>query len=291
MWVQLTLRVPEEQLEAIESTLTGLGAQSISLSSAADETVVEPPLGTLPMWSQVGVVALFSADCDYGAIRHTFRREFDDVQLLDVDFLGDQDWSTTWREGWTSKRFGNLVVAPFHEQAEAGTVTVHLDPGLAFGTGHHPSTALCLRWIVSSMPRRARVLDFGCGSGILSIAAKKLGAETVMGIDRDPQAVCATMENARANDVEIECRENLSSAASFDVVIANILSQTLIELSSLLSDSVAQDGWIVLSGLLIDQVTGVQRAYPDFEFCPLLTEEGWALVAGQKQVDRYRGSN
>ena len=271
---------------------------------------------TLDDWPKVRVTGLFELGADLSALRSAFPD-----QAVDIEFLADEDWLNAWRRFAVVRKFGRLTIIPSVPEAAdvagkdasvpcstgtsgtqpcgtmpaADPVVMRLDPGLAFGTGSHPTTRLCLEWLAARDMRDRSMLDYGCGSGILAIAAKLLGAGRVVGVDHDPQALMATETNAARNGVrfavkhgEAFSRDDVSAGgetgsvnAPFDVVMSNILSGTLVALAPLLSGCVAATGTLVLTGILADEADGVMRAYPDFEFRAPLRLEEWVLLHGE----------
>lgn len=293
MWLQLMVTVDEDLAEAVSDALMDAGASSVSFLDAGDQPLFEPPLGTTPVWAQTRVVGLFEADADLAAVRLSLERSFGADKFRDwsEEALADQAWERAWLEHFRPMRFGDrLWVCPTgFTVEETGAAVMLLDPGLAFGTGTHPTTALCLEWLDAAALKGAVVLDYGCGSGILGIAAALLGAERVYAVDIDPQALVATSDNARKNEVEdkieIALPERLSSFES-DVVLANILANPLMELADELRSRLRVGGRIVLSGVLAEQAEAVMAVYAlkGFEMEPVAISEGWARLAGVRRV-------
>ena len=288
-WLQLSVEVTGDLADVATGVFMDAGALSVTYQDAADEPILEPGLGEHPVWSATRVVALFPEDGDAGRITQRLREALHDAGIEPrIERLEDRDWSSTWRETFHAMRFGaHLWVVPSGEQApESDAVTIHLDPGLAFGTGTHVTTALCLEWLDAHPPLEREVIDYGCGSGILAIAAGKLGARRVRAVDIDPQALLATRENAGRNGmgrrVEALLPEALD-ARPVDLVIANILANPLIELAESLAGRVTLEGHIVLTGILAEQAADVMAAYrPWFEFREPVEREGWVLLEGVK---------
>jgi ribosomal protein L11 methyltransferase len=290
-WLAVAFDTPEQWAEPYGELLSALGAVAVSELGRAD-VVLEPAPGATPRWPTTTIEALFALDAPIAEIARSlasFGRSHDaPIPHPDVRFVADQEFATAWRTHAVPRRFGeHLWVVPSEcELPVPGAVALHMDPGLAFGTGEHPTTALCLEWLDGHTLRGAHVVDFGCGSGILAIAAALLGAERVIAIDHDPQALVATRNNARANEVE----RHISTASPDampdgiwrrqQVVIANILANPLIELAPQLSRLLASGGWLVMSGILEDQVARVRAAYPDVRFEEPVVADGWARVAG-----------
>jgi ribosomal protein L11 methyltransferase len=288
-WLQLSVEVTGDLADVATGVFMDAGALSVTYEDAADEPILEPGLGEHPVWSATRVVALFPEDGDAGRVTQRLREALYDAGIEPrIERLEDRDWSSTWRETFHAMRFGaHLWVVPSGEQApESDAVTIHLDPGLAFGTGTHVTTALCLEWLDAHPPLEREVIDYGCGSGILAIAAGKLGARHVCAVDIDPQALLATRENAGRNGVDRRVEALLPEALDarpVDLVIANILANPLIDLAESLAGRVTLEGHIVLTGILAEQAADVMAAYrPWFEFREPVEREGWVLLEGVK---------
>ncbi|BBA34388.1 ribosomal protein L11 methyltransferase [Methylocaldum marinum] len=289
MWRQLAITVDETSAEPVSDLLSSLGAVSVSFEDAGDQPLFEPKPGETPVWRQTKVLGLFDADADTDRIRNSVVNRFGErVLQCQVEDLEDRVWERAWLDHFQPMRFGRrLWICPTgFEPPEPEAVNVVLDPGLAFGTGTHPTTALCLEWLDAHDLEGKTVIDYGCGSGILAVAALKLGASMAYGIDIDPQALTASDENARKNGVE----GNLAlgyprefSGLHADLLIANILATPLIKLAAEISEKVLPGGSLALSGILATQVDAVRSAYAsEFDFSlPVLREE-WALLAGVK---------
>ncbi len=291
-WLQISVEVGGALVDVATDLFMEAGALSVTYQDAADEPILEPGLGEHPVWSVTRVVALFSDDRDAGRTTQRLREALHAAGIEPrIERLEDRDWSSTWRETFHAMRFGAcLWVVPTGEQAPAAdAVTIHLDPGLAFGTGTHVTTALCLEWLDAHPPLGREVIDYGCGSGILAIAAGKLGARHVRAVDIDPQALKATRDNAGHNGME-QCVEALFpealDARPVDLVIANILANPLVDLADALASQVSPEGHIVLTGILPEQAADVMTAYrPWFEFRNPVKREGWVLLEGVKHDD------
>jgi ribosomal protein L11 methyltransferase len=267
-WQQLVIELGSLDPEAVEAELAELGAVSVTLSDSGDNPVLEPAPGETPLWPATRLTALFEAthDLDRVAADVAQRLGIDALPAYRLETLEDRDWEREWLRDFGPMRFGDrLWVCPRGTTApDADAVVVELDPGLAFGTGTHPTTALCLAWLDSLPLEGKTVIDYGAGSGILAIAALKLGARRALAYDIDPQAVIATRENAEANGVagrlDVTLRKHdLKEPA--EVVIANILAGPLIELATEILDLTITGGTLALSGILSEQVPEVSRAY------------------------------
>ena len=271
-WLRLRVTTRRDCAEATEGRLRGAGAVALSLlpvESAA--SVVEPSPNAQPLWDRVSIEALFPVDCDLTPLRGLG---------ASADFVADQDWSETWRQDRGPMRFGRLLVLPRDDPRPPATdtCTIRMDPGLAFGTGQHPTTAMCLDWLGQTPLANRRVLDVGCGSGILAIAAARLGAAAVVAVDHDPQARQATLDNAHANDVRLTVVEAVAATQDgFHVALANIVANTLCDMAP---DLTRRAQTLVLSGVLPDQVDEVVAAYPGVRFDQPEIRNGWAMLVG-----------
>jgi ribosomal protein L11 methyltransferase len=289
-WRQLAIEAGDLDVEALSAFFETHGALSVTLADAGDQPLFEPDPGTTPLWSSTRLTALFDDSVDLAPVREAFGHSFGAAsQRLVEQELADQDWERSWLDRFQPMRFGeHLWVCPAGQRPapEPGQVLVDLDPGLAFGTGTHPTTALCLEWLDRHPPIDCRVLDFGCGSGILAIAALKLGAAAVSAVDIDPQALWATRENAGRNGVVERLAAGLPADVQgqrFEVVLANILANPLIELAPLLADLLEPGGRLVLSGILSEQAQRVQQAYePWIRFAPAAMRQQWVRLEGTK---------
>lgn len=259
-----------------------LGAFAATITGDEGE-VVEPLPDETPLWPQATVEGLFAADVDVAAVAAACGQ-----QPVDSAPLEDQDWSHTWRRDLSPRRFGRLVVAPSQSGAQlagpAPDAVVRLDPGLAFGSGTHPTTALCLEWLASADLVAKRMLDVGSGSGILGIAALAMGAESVVAVDHDPQALLSTRQNAAANGVEdrLALFADLAEVEGrFELVVANIVSGVLIDMAPALAVRLARDGRLLVSGILAGQVGDVVDAYRGtVEFALSMQQGEWAALVG-----------
>jgi ribosomal protein L11 methyltransferase len=288
-WLQFSLHVPGDQADAVSAVIDDAGALSVTILDAADEPLLEPLPGETPLWRRTRIVALFEPDADPRPLQQTLRGLLEMPGLqLQVEHLDDRDWSTTWRDSFGAMRFGGrLWVCPVGEDPEqTDAVVVHLDPGLAFGTGTHATTALCLEWLDAHPPAGLSVIDYGCGSGILAIAAHKLGALDIVAVDIDPQALQATRENALRNQINAQLSVMFPQdldAGPVDVVLANILANPLIEHAAALAGLVKQGGYIVLTGILSEQADEVMAAYREwFDFSTPVQREEWILLAARR---------
>lgn len=289
-WIQTHLTVDKSQAPLIELLFENLGAVSITLGDAGDEPMLEPGPGETPLWQATRVTGLFSGDTDRDALRSTLDQSLqkDLARHLTVETLEDQDWERAWLERFSPLQFGErLWICPTgHTVTAHNAVVVDLDPGLAFGTGTHPTTALCLEWLDGVDLEGKTVIDFGCGSGVLAIAALKLGAKRAIGVDHDPQAILASRENAIRNQVSDKLdlfHSEEFSPCTADVVIANILANVLIDLQPQISQLIAQPGQLVLSGILEEQSDDVAQAYTQaLSGLNVSTMDGWVRISGHR---------
>ena len=290
-WLQVRLAISPEKAETYEDALLEVGAVSVTFMDAEDQPIFEPELNTTPLWWHTHLLALFEADTDAGAV-------FAHLQLLTgaalpehhAEVIEDQDWERSWMDNFQPMRFGRRlwIVPSWHEAPEPGSVNLLLDPGLAFGTGTHPTTALCLEWLDGQQLQDTQVLDFGCGSGILAIAALLLGARQAVGTDIDVQALEASRDNAQRNGIADErfpvyLPADLP-AQQADVLVANILAGPLVSLAPQLSGLVRPGGLLALSGILAEQGEEVAAAYAqDFELDPIANRDGWVRISGRRR--------
>lgn len=289
-WNQIRLRALREHSEALEDLLLELGAMSVTFSDAEDNPVLEPAPGETPIWPELILTALFEADANVELVISALENSIHPFTDLQSETLEDQDWERAWMDDFQPMQFGkHLWICPsWQEPPDPEGINLMLDPGLAFGTGTHPTTALCLEWLDAHPPKGQLVIDYGCGSGILAIAALKLGARHCWGIDIDPQALTASRDNAEKNDVSdahfyVAEPDGLPPVTA-DLVIANILSGPLVELAPELNALVKPGGHIVLSGILQEQADSVLTAYSQwFEMQTPVTREDWVRLEGIKR--------
>ena len=291
-WIQLTLEAGDQDPEQLSDFLLAAGAQSVTFLDAADQPIFEPDPGDTPLWTATRVVALFDEAQRFEPVRLALADRFGAAAAarIELEALEDRDWERAWMDHFQPMRFGHhLWVVPTGMAApeDPEAVVLDLDPGLAFGTGTHPTTALCLQWLDGHPPRGRTVLDFGCGSGILAIAALKLGAARALGTDIDDQALWASRENAVRNGVEARLALMLPGdlpGEPVDLLLANILANPLIQLAPRLAALVRPGGQLLLSGILAEQADSVMAAYASWiRFSPPMEREGWVCLAGTKQ--------
>ncbi len=283
------MTVPTAATEPIEDLLLEFGAVSVTLQAADDEELFALHGADAPLWQQCRIEGLFDSPVDWQVLSDMVTVLESSALVAAPVTLADTDWTEAFRQYAVDRLFNNrLRLAPRGSPRDEKVTTVELDPGLAFGSGSHPTTQLCLEWIARQEFGGLRILDFGCGSGVLGITMAMLGAKHVMCVDVDLQALQATRENANHNAVSASVLTTLPTAAftvpaeGYDVVIANILLQPLIELAPILDDAVARRGTLVLSGVLATQRTALLAAYPEIDFQNIVEEQGWLLLVGRR---------
>ncbi|TWI58370.1 ribosomal protein L11 methyltransferase [Pseudomonas duriflava] len=289
-WLQVRLAITPEQAQPYEDALLDLGAVSVTFMDAEDQPIFEPDLGTTPLWSNTHLLALFEADIDENDLAKHLTLLAGSEKAFQLEHIEDQDWERSWMDNFQPMRFGQRlwIVPSWHEAPEPGAVNLLLDPGLAFGTGTHPTTALCLEWLDGQPLEDCQVLDFGCGSGILAIAALLLGAKRAIGTDIDIQALEASRDNAGRNGIAPErfpvyLPESLPTEPA-DVLVANILAGPLVSLAPQLSNLVKPGGRLALSGILAEQAEEVRAAYESaFLLDPTAEREGWIRITGVRR--------
>lgn len=290
-WLEISVRVTRDRAALVESVLQEQPVLALTLTDDADDPVFEPGVGETPLWPSLRVTALFDADTPVEPLTHLLSLVpgIDRPQQVSFRTLEDQQWERAWLDRFQPMQFGrDLWVVPGDQAIPDHAVHVlRLDPGLAFGTGTHPTTRLCLQWMDGHDFTAQTVLDFGCGSGVLGIVAAIKGASRVLCVDNDPQALTATRDNARRNEV-LSLIETLPPEAyapvAADVVLANILAAPLIELAPLLTASLKAGAHLVLSGILEQQTQEVLAAYrPCMRDLSVTFDEGWVRIDGRKK--------
>jgi len=294
-WIQIILTVDQNHAPLVEAALENAGALAVTLSDAGDDPLLEPLPGTMPLWTGVRLTALFRDDPASQATVEGLALRLGAHSPVPprVEHVDDRPWERVWLDEFRATRFGRrLWVCPQGQRVpEPDGVVVDLDPGLAFGTGHHPTTALCLEWLDGTELADQTLLDFGCGSGILAIAALKLGAAHAIAVDHDPQAIDATRANADRNQVADrllagapESLDQLGTRLPADLVVANILAGPLVTLAPTLLRHLRPVGGLALSGVLREQVAAVSAAYAgEVDLAPTRIREDWALISGTKR--------
>ncbi|MDQ7017323.1 MAG: 50S ribosomal protein L11 methyltransferase [Gammaproteobacteria bacterium] len=291
-WLQIALELEKQQLEQHEDALLNAGALSVTYTDAADQPLLEPAPGETPIWQQVRLLGLFNDDTLPERILLQLCVELNLARppAHQFELLEDRNWVRAWMDDYQPMQFGAQLwicpttLQPPHPEA----VNLRLDPGLAFGTGTHPTTALCLSWLANADLKGKSVIDYGCGSGILAIAALLLGAKQAQATDIDPQALLATQSNAELNNVESQlncCLVEDFEAPKSDLVMANILAGPLTELAPSLAALCTSGGQIILSGLLAEQAEEVRDVYQQwFELSPTQQQDEWILLHGTRRA-------
>jgi len=289
-WQKLTLHLPSFSIEPLSDLLNEMGAVAITLEANTTEEIFEPPLNETPLWHQTTLNALFEVEIDLHGLLPILEEALHPEKLLyQITQVADQDWQKLCQDTFQPVCFGaRLWVYPsWHQPVDDDKPRLLLDPGLAFGTGSHPTTALCLEWLAHELKGGECVIDYGCGSGILALAALKLGACKVWAVDNDPQALEATLENAKRNqlnapEIETVLPETLPSIQA-DVLVANILANPLVDLAPHFASLVSLGGKIALSGILAEQAERVVAAYlPWFRFNAPTRSEQWVRLDGER---------
>ncbi|HFE39430.1 MAG TPA: 50S ribosomal protein L11 methyltransferase [Gammaproteobacteria bacterium] len=291
-WNQLTLYASRAIAEQLSTSLEDLGAVSVTLKEGGAEEILEPLPGETPLWRDTQVVGLFDQAQDIHRLVETLKQIAGVASFprYTIEAIADQDWERAWLKDFKPMRFGrNLWIVPSsHAPLDEHAVNIMLDPGLAFGTGTHATTALCLQWLDANNVCDQVVIDYGCGSGVLAIAAAKLGAKKVYAVDIDPQAITATQQNALNNAVHgliDACLVDTFEEKLADVLLANILANPLETLASSFATLLRPSADIVLSGILETQADAVLQVYSQwFDMNPVQRQAGWALLSGKKKV-------
>lgn len=288
-WQQVHITIAKEQLQEIEDFLLSIGALSTTYKDAGDNPVLEPLPGETPLWPELIVTALFAQKKNINTVMNILKRHYPELNTT-KETLEDQDWERSWMKDYHPMSFGNrLWVVPSNMEApDKNATNLKLDPGLAFGTGTHPTTSLCLQWLDAHDVSNKTLLDYGCGSGILAIAGLLLNASMAEGVDIDPQAITASNDNAINNNVNdklsVYLPENYQ-AKQYDVVMANILSGPLADLAPNLSSYTKAGGSIILSGILEEQAASINAVYQQwFDMEATVINDGWAMLSGRKRI-------
>ena len=284
-WKTIAVAATRESIDSLEELLWEQGAVSVTVEDGGDSPLFEPGPAETPLWDTIIATGLFEQDIDPAGVRETL--DAAGFSVLYADELADRVWEREWLERFKPMQFGNrLWVCPTgHEVPAPDAIVMNLDPGLAFGTGTHPTTHLCLAWLDGHVVPGERVMDFGCGSGILGIAALLLGAREVVAVDNDPQAVTATVDNAERNGVDDRLHASLPAGepqGQYDLVIANILAQPLVDLAPHLTELLGgREARLVLSGIMASQVEWVASAYPALAFEAPVILDDWVCLVGK----------
>ena len=292
-WLQFVMDLGAIDPDDAESALLQAGAFSVTLSDAGDDPVLEPGPGQTPLWARTQITGLLPGEAEPQEIRESLQNflQLATLPAHRIERLADREWAREWLKDFGPMRFGErLWICPHGIEVDAeDAVVVRLDPGLAFGTGTHPTTAMCLEWLDSVDMVGKSVLDYGCGSGVLAIAALKLGAATATGMDIDPQAMIATRQNAAENDVNVTvCGSDEELEGTFDVVVANILAGPLVEFADSITSRLASRGMLALSGVLCEQADTVMAAFDPwiaFDEPSFREQDGqtWSRLTGSRR--------
>jgi len=287
-WLQLSLQTDKANADLVSEVLMGLDSVSITYLDTHDDAIYEPPVGETPLWQNVTINALFDSGADQGHIENTLL-ELCDTKVLSFEVLANRAWEDECKKDFHTMQFGEQIwICPsWEESAELpdNAVVIDMDPGLAFGTGTHQTTDLCLQYLDENPPEGLSAIDYGSGTGILAIAAAKLGALKVAAIDNDPQAVLATKDNVSNNQcdevITILHSDDNTPLEACDLLIANILANPLVSLAPMFSGLVKSGGRIVLSGILEEQLEMILEAYKeDFSQLEVKQKDEWCRVSG-----------
>ena len=287
-YLKLTLPINETQFDALEAALSSSGAVSVTMEDAGDAPILEPGVDETPLWRELKLSALFNPNVNQKKLLNKLKRLLDPAlfDALIFEDIADEAWELKWLEHFTPICFSNVlwIGTEQHQPDQEYRALIYLEPGLAFGTGTHPSTYMCLEWLAQNDLRDKTVIDYGCGSGILAIAAAKLGAKMIWCVDNDPQALTATLSNAEKNKVQLNTYlpEALPPIEA-DIVLANILANPLTTLAPLCIKSLKPQGHLVLAGILDSQESLVKDAYaPHISWQETRHKEEWVRLSGVK---------
>jgi ribosomal protein L11 methyltransferase len=290
-WMQLTLQTSKDQADFVSEILVGLDSVSVTFSDSQDDAIFEPPVGSTPLWQHVTITALFDLEVDQDHVGHVLS-QICNIDQINFELLKDRVWEDECKKDFHAMQFGQRIwICPSWEDSASlpdDAIVIDMDPGLAFGTGTHQTTDLCLQYLDANMPVGYTVIDYGSGTGILAIAAIKLGAVSVVAVDNDPQAVTATINNINANQCQDQIRvihtQDEGQLDKVDLLIANILANPLVDLCEHFSNLVKQGGEIALSGILKDQLPIVLEAYGEyFETLEVEKKDEWCRVNGKRK--------
>ncbi|WP_320823469.1 50S ribosomal protein L11 methyltransferase [Reinekea sp.] len=293
-WLQIRLATRPDHSEILEDALLLAGCKAVTLIDTDDKPVYEPIRGTTPLWEHTTIQGLFEEDVDVGQLLSLMDSVIAANQLsvasISTEILEDKDWEREWMDNFKPIACGDRlwIVPSWQSPPDPGGVNLKLDPGLAFGTGTHPTTFLCLQWLNDHIQAGDSVLDYGCGSGILGLAALLLGADRMTGIDIDPQALVATDNNAVANGIApnryLVTTDAHELEQHYQIVVANILAGPLCDLSDAIASYLKPGQPLVLSGILAHQADAVMAAYSQtIAFDPVVTLDGWVRLSGRRK--------
>ncbi len=288
-WHQIKIWLQGSDAEPIEKFLHNFGAASVTLLDAEDQPVFQAEPGATPLWDKVLLIGLFPSNIDLTDVESLLRITFPSIQAIETGELADCDWERSWMGDFHAMQFGErLWICPSWESPpQPDAINIRLDPGLAFGSGTHATTSLCLHWLEQAELRNRRVIDYGCGSGILAIAAALLGAGQVIAVDNDPQALIATRNNREQNNIpaqqlEVYAPEQVPAHPA-QVLLANILAEPLAQLAPTFARLLEPGGSLVLSGVLDAQVESLLDHYREwFDIVETASESGWARITATR---------
>ncbi len=291
-WIQINTTVSESLAEPLSDAFLEVNAASVTFQDAQNQPIFEPDLGTTPVWQQTKVIGLFDAKVDTQAIIQMLVNIQPDIPAnrYKIEPLEDKDWVRAWMDQFSPMQFGKQlwIVPSWSQPPQPNAINLMLDPGMAFGTGTHPTTAMCLTWLDQHPPKGLKVIDYGCGSGVLALAAQKLGAHSVTGTDIDPQAILASQQNAERNHetIPFELVKTFQSEP-VDLLIANILAGPLKELAPEFNRLLKPEGTLVLSGLLATQANDLIAHFQaiGIQLTTFEQQEEWGLLAGKKHTN------
>ncbi|WP_420592244.1 50S ribosomal protein L11 methyltransferase [Bacterioplanoides sp.] len=296
-WIQIRIHAQRAQVNSIEDALMAQGALSVTLQDDADQPILEPELGTNPIWDETQIIGLFEANQNSELLLKNLNGFYQNLsgQSLPkhkLEILEDKDWIRAWMEDYHPMQFGQrLWVCPsWQTPPQPDAVNLMLDPGLAFGTGTHPTTDLCLQFLDQEVEGEELVVDYGCGSGILGIAALLLGSEKMVGVDIDPQALTATRDNAGRNNISDDLYDvflpDKTPDVKADIMVANILAGPLQALAPDIARLTRSGGKLALSGLLAEQAEEVSQCYSQwYNMNPAKQLGDWVLLTGTRRED------
>ena len=296
-WIQIRIHAQRAQVNSIEEALLAQGALSVTLQDDADQPILEPELGTNPIWDETQIIGLFEANQNSEILLKNLNDFYQNLSAQPLpkhklEILEDKDWIRAWMEDYHPMQFGQrLWVCPsWQTPPQPDAVNLMLAPGLAFGTGTHPTTDLCLQFLDQEVTGKELVVDYGCGSGILGIAALLLGSEKMVGVDIDPQALTATRDNAGRNNIRDDLYDvflpDKTPDVKADIMVANILAGPLQALAPDIARLTRQGGKLALSGLLAEQAEDVSQCYSQwYNMNPAKQLGDWVLLTGTRRED------
>lgn len=292
MWQQIKIQLKPQHIESVEQHLLDKGALSITYLDAEDQPVFQEEPGSIPLWDNAFLICLFDEAKSLTELMRWLKQHasVENKSTLQIEKIGDQDWERSWMADFQAMQFGErLWICPsWQTPPEPEAINIMLDPGLAFGSGSHATTSLCLQWLEQAPVSQAVVIDYGCGSGVLAIAAALLGAERVHAVDNDPQAIAATVDNSHRNEISNEVITAYLPEAlpplQADILLANILAEPLLDLASKFAQMVKPGGSVVLSGILEEQAAPISTSYQRwFEMEAPVLEQEWIRLVGTRR--------